>query len=392
MARVKLILWPRENANGTFPIRIRITKGNKKSYIGTDYAVLKTQWEGEQVKNITGASRLNNLLTKLKGDAFEAMLNLETKNPKIGVSTIARSLRNPYTDFFVFGRKHAEKYNHPETMLTYEKYDIAFRKFETFLKKTTLLFTDINYALLEDFRQHLIALKNKPGTISSNFAKIKAVYNQAVKRGLVDRNDSPFYEFKLPRVQPASKNRLAKKEIDSIRKGNIAPGQLIWHARNVFLFQFNCMGMRIGDVVTLKQSRIRNGRLEYKMRKSVDNMSIKLTPEALEILSYYKDEKEYVFPFLSRTNPDKPLYKRIQSATASVNKNLKKMCDLLELDVKITTHVARHTWANSAKENGVPLSVIGQGLGHARDETTRMYFSQFPNQTLDDANELATRR
>ena len=71
-----------------------------------------------------------------------------------------------------------------------------------------------------------------------------------------------------------------------------------------------------------------------------------------------------------------------------MNKKLKKISELLKLDVPLTTYVSRHSWATIAKKSGISTSVISEGLGHETEETTQVYLDSFENDVLDDANDL----
>ena len=60
-------------------------------------------------------------------------------------------------------------------------------------------------------------------------------------------------------------------------------------------------------------------------------------------------------------------------------------CSLL-LALPCIFHVARHTWATLAHENGVAMSVISEGMGHGSEKTTRIYLANLSHQVIDKAN------
>ena len=57
-----------------------------------------------------------------------------------------------------------------------------------------------------------------------------------------------------------------------------------------------------------------------------------------------------------------------------------------DLSVKLTTYVARHSWATAAREMEVPMSMISQGLGHEDEATTRIYLAALDASKVDQAN------
>ena len=109
-----------------------------------------------------------------------------------------------------------------------------------------------------------------------------------------------------------------------------------------------------------------------------------------EIISKYSDlsdPKAYVFPIIVRDGNE---YLDYRNAMRLLNKKLKKISTLAELEEPITTYTARHSWATIAKRSGIPTAVISEGLGHDSEETTQIYLDSFDNDVLDDANELIT--
>lgn len=49
-------------------------------------------------------------------------------------------------------------------------------------------------------------------------------------------------------------------------------------------------------------------------------------------------------------------------------------------------YISRHTWATLAREYGIPLSIISEGLGHTSERTTRIYIKHLDKQQIDKAN------
>jgi len=64
------------------------------------------------------------------------------------------------------------------------------------------------------------------------------------------------------------------------------------------------------------------------------------------------------------------------------------MSKKLELPVKLSFNVARHSWASLARKHGVSVSVISAGLGHTSEKTTQIYLDELDNSTVDAANAM----
>ncbi|CDN31947.1 Integrase [Mucinivorans hirudinis] len=52
----------------------------------------------------------------------------------------------------------------------------------------------------------------------------------------------------------------------------------------------------------------------------------------------------------------------------------------------LTTYVARHSWATVAKEKGISVAIISEGLGHCTESVTNVYLKSFDQVVLDEAN------
>lgn len=49
-------------------------------------------------------------------------------------------------------------------------------------------------------------------------------------------------------------------------------------------------------------------------------------------------------------------------------------------------YISRHSWATTAKEEGVAIAMISEGLGHSSEKVTHVYLSSFNNNAMSKAN------
>ncbi len=64
----------------------------------------------------------------------------------------------------------------------------------------------------------------------------------------------------------------------------------------------------------------------------------------------------------------------------------------LHLSVKLTSYVARHSWATEALRQNIPVAVISQAMGHTSEKTTRIYLAQLDQSVLNKANAKITKK
>jgi len=93
-----------------------------------------------------------------------------------------------------------------------------------------------------------------------------------------------------------------------------------------------------------------------KREKTSKELSIPLLPKALEILEKYSDE-DYVFPRISNQR---------------YNSYLKEIADLIGIEKRLTTHMARRTFASTVLLfNDVPTEIVSELLGHSSIKITQ---------------------
>ena len=107
------------------------------------------------------------------------------------------------------------------------------------------------------------------------------------------------------------------------------------------------------------------------------------------LIDKYANDSEYVFPIID-TSLSTSIYDQYRLALGRVNRYLKKITFRLNINVRLTTYTARHTWATLARESGAPISIISAGLGHTSEEMTRVYLKEFDQETLARVNRIVT--
>ncbi|WP_373803770.1 tyrosine-type recombinase/integrase, partial [Bacteroides heparinolyticus] len=134
------------------------------------------------------------------------------------------------------------------------------------------------------------------------------------------------------------------------------------------------MGMPFTDLAHLKQSQVKDGVLTYHRRKTDRPVRVKLEKCMLDILEKYRAEgTDYLFPILYKVKDGKIQSVSYACALNRYNRSLKLLARRAGIAVKLTSYVARHSWASIAYEHGVGLPVISKALGHTDTKTTLIY-------------------
>jgi integrase len=78
--------------------------------------------------------------------------------------------------------------------------------------------------------------------------------------------------------------------------------------------------------------------------------------------------------------------RQYHNALTVINRHLKEIGRKMKLPLSLTMYVARHSWASIAREKGIPLSVISEGMGHDSESTTQIYLASLEAGIVDKAN------
>ena len=205
---------------------------------------------------------------------------------------------------------------------------------------------------------------------------------------------NPFFKFKLKKA-PSKKERLSLDEIDQLHQVDLNIDLRIWNVRNAFLLSFYCAGVRVGDLIQLKWSNIQGDYLIYSMDKTESYRKVKLIQQSRDILNLYKSDdnlkKHFIFPFLKNDEDysDKNfLMAQLSSQTAKINYHLKKIAKLAGIEKRLTSHIARHSFADIARKKGVKLYDISKALGHTNLGITQAYLASFDDDSLENAIDM----
>ena len=150
---------------------------------------------------------------------------------------------------------------------------------------------------------------------------------------------------------------------------------------------FYLRGMSFVDMAYLKKSDLQDGSITYRRRKTGQQLIIGWEPEMQMILDKYPENStDYLLPII--TNQATDARSTYRSKGYNINRNLKKIAEMISVAIPLTLYVARHSWASVAKAKGIPISVISEGMGHDSEATTQIYLASLDASVVDRANNI----
>jgi len=381
---------------GEQPLFLRIRFNRKKAEYSTGIKILPTDWNPikQQVKARNREARVFN--ARLDDILHEAKTAASTLGNDISASNIKIRLSKPINrevDFYAYYAIFRDELKANAYYDDLRVSRVIEKKLKDFTKKDRLPFAEITVDFLEAFKRYLFnVVGNSPNTVHKEFSKFKRLITRAVKEGIITVN--PFIHFQPIKKAKTEKARLSYAQIQAIEALKLKNDTTLCLARDAFLFSFYCAGIRFGDVAMLKWENVVDGRLKYSMRKTAGFKSILLLPQALEILSHYQkkalkfNREGFIFPLLNTKYTYEDEYatkQKINSKNTATNKNLKKIALLAGIEENVSFHVARHSFADFARNKGMNIFDISKALGHSDLATTQIYLKSFDENSLDDS-------
>lgn len=158
----------------------------------------------------------------------------------------------------------------------------------------------------------------------------------------------------------------------------------------IFFFAFYACGLRVIDVMTLQWGHIDFEKRELRkiLIKTSKRHVIPLRQEAIDILMKWKKEypsRKYVFGLCNecqRLDDDDSLYYVRNNVTRCINQSLNIVGEKLGFPSSLTMHVARHSFAVLALNQGCSMSVVSRLLGHGSTDVTERIYAKYLPETL----------
>lgn len=388
MARTKLYLDTRAVKDGKpAPLKVAINKKSETALISLNVFLLPNQWDKKAGKVVNHPNRLflNNYIAKRRIDIDTLLLKL------IESGEIANMSALDIKNHIIYQLSPEREEDGKERLFTHR-----FLKFAETKKESTrivymntykrmhqfcadldkLTFEDITREWLTAYDTYLSETSPSRNARNVHFRNIRAVFNEAIDDGVTKAY--PFRRFKIRPVATMKRSF----SVEQLRELFNAPtDEHTEKALDIFRLIFLLIGINIIDLCKLRT--INNGRVEFYRSKTNRLYSIKVEPEAMEIINKYKGT-EHLIDILDQ-------HKNHRSYTGILNKTLKEVGTLANdknskpVFPQLTTYWARHSWATIAASLEIPKETIAAALGHGGNTVTDIYID-FDRKKVDEAN------
>lgn len=248
---------------------------------------------------------------------------------------------------------------------TIKEHKYTFNILRKFVPTLNVNEVDYNFALL--FDNHM---KNKLGlarnTIYKHHQNIRRFFKEAKRQGFVTIEPKNPYNLFVAKKEKSQRTALTLNELIAMEQSQIPEfDQSLQFAKDLFLF--SCYtGLRYSDVVELTSENIyennNNIYIRKKMKKVkrdiVLNISILFNGKALKILEKYTNNDNFHFPKMTNQH---------------INNQLKIIAMANDINIKLTFHIARHTFGTMLAEKTQNPYLIMELMGHTDIKTSMIY-------------------
>lgn len=363
--------------------------------VTTNFKLFIDEWnsKSEDIQvdylNINRKDYLDSIQYKILNDKrrFETIVKrLAIQNGIFSVDDIVERFRNQSVNssLFIFMENLIALYKKHGQHRTSETYLSTLNSIKRFRNGKDIELIDIDNELIISYEHYLKTEGVQHNTISFYMHRLRAVYNKAVDQELIEQK-YPFKQIKIG-IEKTIKRAIPIKYIKRLKALELKEFSSKDLARDIFLFSFYTRGMSFIDIAYLQKSDLKNGTLSYRRKKTGQKLYIKWESCMELIANKYssKDSSPFIFSILDNTKGD--VRKQCHNTLTLINRNLKIIGKEIGLEIPLTMYVARHSWATTARSEGVPVSIISEGMGHANEKTTQIYLASLENKVIDDAN------
>lgn len=361
--------------DGSVTIEVKITINGKRSFFSTGKNITAENWD--KVKQIAKgkseeSQNINNFLKALKNRLYEKEVELMER----GYIVTAELLKDSYFNkvdslkektllevFIEHNENQAKNVGNGVAKATHWISVYTLRLVKEYIlqkyERNDIYLRELNLNFIQSFHTFLKIDKGMKQNSATKYLKqLKKIINIAVANSYMTFN--PFATYKIER-EPVEIDFLDEEELRRIINFD-TPIPRLEKAKDMFLF--GCFtGLSYIDIKTLALEHFEKdsvGRIWIKKRREKTGIlaRIPLLPIAKLILDKYRGN-ERLLP--------------IQDP-ADINKYLKDIAILCNINKRICFHTSRHTFASTVTlANNISIEVVSKMLGHTNTRMTSHY-------------------
>lgn len=390
MASVHISFTPLKHSAKKQTIVYKITHNRNHALITTD-VIIQTVAKKRGLKPINLLPAHIREIVKSDIDRLNLIISeLEIQRKHYTAEEVASEFENYLSEYTLkkYAGRIIKSLKSRGKIRTSETYHATLNSFMKFREGQDIHIRLITSELAEEYETYLRQRGLVPNSISFYMRILRAIYNRAVDEKITVQT-MPFKRV-YTGVDTTIKRALPLKTMKKIKNLNLSGQPSLQYARDIFLLSFYLRGMAFIDMAYLRKSDMQDNVIYYRRRKTGQLLTVRWTREMEQLTRrYISSGNPFLLPILNQASGDNRTEYR--NASYNINRSLKKIARMIGLQTPLTLYCARHSWASVAKAEGVPLTLISEGMGHRSETTTRIYLSSLDTSAVDNVNHAIIR-
>ena len=384
----------KSNPNSEAPIYMRVTLNGRSSVLSLHRKVPQNLWDahsGTVLGNTKIARAINSYILSVRSSIYEHYKYLretktivkpvDIKNAFLGIEEKGETILELFQQHNDDLRKLINIDYAPDTV---QRYVTSLKHTREFIKykfdKDDYYITDIDTKFILDFEMYLKTERNCTSNTAVKYVKnFQKIVRIALSYGLISKD--PFANIKL-KIKKTDRGFLTEEELLKLINTDIEIKRLE-EIRDCFIF--SCFtGLAYSDLKKLTRDDIVTGTDGGKWiktyRKKTNTLSkIPILDIPQKLIDKYSDN-----PYCNIKNVLLPV-----RSNQKMNSYLKEIEVICNINKRLSTHLARHTFATTVTlNNGIPIETVSKMLGHTNITTTRIYARLLDKRVGEDMRKL----
>lgn len=206
----------------------------------------------------------------------------------------------------------------------------AIRCLKQFCGKDELSFDALSTDFITQFKSWMLSNGRKESTARLYIRQISAVYNAAVKAGIVpERRLLKGIKSALPSKQ--ERPILTEEDLRRMRYANFSKSKHMAYARDLFMFSVYGRGISFTDMAYIKKSDVKGRWLTYTSQVATpSNITVPWDAAMQEIVNRHPSTTAYLLPILKSDKEDiaRRNIRQVRENMGNALKQIATRCDL----------------------------------------------------------------
>ena len=371
---------PSRRPDGKFPLKLSVTKHGDTALLPVLAYASREEWDGKAQRlkggRLGDAGKVNAYLARQMlrfEEILREMIETEATGPAMTAAQVRDYIQErcfdaePGVSLGEFFERMADARTGTTRQSFLQARDACEKAVPGILKKPLMTVSTKDVKRVDEW----LRVHTKPSTRNTYASKLRQALKAAHRDGITAADAGR--ELKIGTAVTRSR-ALTVEQLRSFL-GQQPTALLDQEALDFFRLSFYLRAINPADLLRVGPDDVFNGRLTYTRAKTGKDYSVKIEPEAAEIIA--------------RRSSDRRLFEVPRGRIAkwylrNVAEHLKDMAESLELP-EVTMYWARHTFASLMLETGAPVEIIAAALGHSYGPRITMGYVTIRERAVDDA-------